>query len=347
MSLRCLLGLLLLICSGGANADQDQTHPLIADGVRLHDAGDYAGAIEQYQAAIDDGADTVLARYEMALSYLALDDKTAALAIAEQAAEEDHPLRPKLYMIIGSILDQTGDSDAAINTFEKAIALEPDSFLLHFNLGVTLLGREEWEPARPHFERALVLNPDHPSSHLYLGLALSNLDQRMPAIAAYTRFLMLEPTSARAAYATEAIEQLFLTGYGKDSENGATTITIGDSGDVEKNAADLALLIVQAAADQKEGDGSADLVSRLRSALAIFAELSKPESPGFAADYYAPYFQALLSAELLETACNFALQDSDHAAVDWLGEHADQVEALRTLTAEHVWTGRSESGNPD
>jgi tetratricopeptide (TPR) repeat protein len=339
MSFFRLLALLLLLCGSSLHADESRTHPLIADGVRLHDAGDFAGAIEQYQAAMDAGADTVLARYEMALSYLALDDKPAALAIAEQAAEEDHRLRPTLYMIIGSILDQTGDSDAAIATFEKAIELEPDSFLLHFNLGVTHLGREEWDRAREGFERALALNPDHVSSHLFLGMALGSLNQRMSAVVAYTRFLMLEPNTKRSEVATQRIDELFLTGYSKDPASGNVELTISQVPEnTELGAADFAMSIAQAAAESSEGAAGTAPIKRLESAIAIFTEVIKPETQGFSASFYGPYFQALHSRDLLEAACYFALQNRSHAAVDWLNAHPDQIEALRTLTAEHDWT---------
>lgn len=50
---------------------------LINEGVELHDAGEYEEAIDRYLEALEIDSTSVLANYELSLSYLALKDFSA------------------------------------------------------------------------------------------------------------------------------------------------------------------------------------------------------------------------------------------------------------------------------
>ena len=81
---------------------------LVQQGVALHDAGDYDGAIQKYKQVLADTPTEVIALHEISVSYFEKRDYENALAFAKQGAEIKSDLLPQFYMMIGSILDETG-----------------------------------------------------------------------------------------------------------------------------------------------------------------------------------------------------------------------------------------------
>jgi protein O-GlcNAc transferase len=72
---------------------------------------------------------------------------------------------------IGLALRAEGDATAAIEHFERAIALDPNLFDAHFNKGVTYLHAKQFEPAIAAFETACRLRPDHARAAVLLAQA--------------------------------------------------------------------------------------------------------------------------------------------------------------------------------
>lgn len=334
--------LLTLCCLADVRAEPvPVTDPAIAEGVRLHDEGQFAEAVAQYQQALVNDPASVLARYEMTLSYIAMKDYAAALEVAREAVLVEHRLRPKLYMLIGTVQDETGDSAGAIATYKEAIALEPSYFLLYFNLGITYLRQEDHDQASAQFQSALMLNPEHASSHFYLAYSHEQQTLRSWAILAYTRFLLLEQQTQRSEMAVAAIHELFTAGYSKDDESGDVKLTVDIGSAKAKSeqvaAMDLALLLSQAAAQSDEPADHPPEIERLLTAILIMTELGEDEAQDFVQSYYVPYFVALQQQSLLEAAGYMALQSTSEAASNWVQENATQVVAAKQLGAEFEW----------
>jgi tetratricopeptide (TPR) repeat protein len=63
--------------------------------------------------------------------------------------------------------------DAAIREYKQAIAINPDSFEAHNNLGSALANKGELDAAIKEFQEALTLNPDFFEANYNLGIAIS------------------------------------------------------------------------------------------------------------------------------------------------------------------------------
>src|SRR5260370_1820909 len=108
----CLAALLLLAPARSAeklpDPKRDASPPsdaqriLIKEGVALHDAGDYDGAIAKYKQVLAESPDVVLSLHELAFSYFAKNDYANALATARQGAEFKSTLLPRFYDMIGN-----------------------------------------------------------------------------------------------------------------------------------------------------------------------------------------------------------------------------------------------------
>jgi tetratricopeptide (TPR) repeat protein len=68
-------------------------------------------------------------------------------------------------------LHQAGQVEAAIGSYRKYLAVRPDSFLAHSNLGAAYAKTGRYEDAVEQYRLALQLEPDNASIELNLGLA--------------------------------------------------------------------------------------------------------------------------------------------------------------------------------
>jgi serine/threonine-protein kinase len=89
-------------------------------------------------------------------------------------------------------------AEAAVRFYTAAIALRPESFSAHINLGVVLLARGDKIGALAEFQEMVRLRPDYPQGHNNLGLALRALGHADEAIAALRKAVEIEPTYVQA-----------------------------------------------------------------------------------------------------------------------------------------------------
>jgi Flp pilus assembly protein TadD len=129
-------------------------------------------------------ADTQPANQEAQKLYLrnllANNDTADAFPLARKlltAAPRDSYL---LY-VMGVMERQNGDYAAARNHLEQAIALEPDAYNSHYNLGLALVKLNEPRAAKEQFEKALALGSPDPEVHVELATVLKNLGENEAA----------------------------------------------------------------------------------------------------------------------------------------------------------------------
>jgi tetratricopeptide (TPR) repeat protein len=302
----CVAALLLLIPAQSAELPEpkreasppsDAQRILIKEGVTLHDAGDYDGAIAKYKQVLAESPDEVVSLHELSFSYFEKKDYANALATARQAAEFKSALLPRIYVMIGNALDEMGKRVEAIDTYEAAIKRFPDTALLHFNLALSLNRSGKPAEARKTVEKALTLDPSHPGSHYVLGSLYVDGDYRVPAVLAYSRFLVLEPGSERSKKAISQLRAILTGGVTKGDQPNHFNITVSLSPDSKKDEGDFDAVAVfmslSAAVDTTERGKKSTPFQALVDKYAVLAstmENSMKKPRGFAATYYVPYF---------------------------------------------------------
>ncbi|MCC6847406.1 MAG: tetratricopeptide repeat protein [Deltaproteobacteria bacterium] len=94
-------------------------------------------------------------------------------------------------------LDHWRDS---VSLFTHALAVAPDNYVAHGNLGVALDALGRHTEAMAHFERAVALAPSFAKARLNLGNALARSGSVEAAEAEYREAVRLDPGSALASY---------------------------------------------------------------------------------------------------------------------------------------------------
>jgi len=101
----------------------------------LYRAGDYAGAINAFNEAIQRKPDSVDNHFYLALAY-----------------------------------DKVGDHGRAIKSFQECIRLKPDSAEAHCNLGFTFKDAGDFQNALTSFSQAILLRPNYTKAISNLGM---------------------------------------------------------------------------------------------------------------------------------------------------------------------------------
>lgn len=88
----------------------------------------------------------------------------------------------------------------ALGAFERALHLDPNNAIAHFNKGNALQDLKRYQEAITAFERAIRLDPKLTIAYNNKGNALKNLKRYQEAIIAYEQVLRLDPTFALAHF---------------------------------------------------------------------------------------------------------------------------------------------------
>lgn len=126
-------------------------------------AGDAAGAVQMYEAAIGLAPDRVELQGSLALALLDTGDGDAAVAAATRAVEFAPEVAQGHY-ILGRILRLNGRMDEALVVLTRAVEMEPGLMMAVYEQGMLLADAGELEAAIGNFEKFLAAHPGDESA---------------------------------------------------------------------------------------------------------------------------------------------------------------------------------------
>ena len=314
----------------------------IGEGVRLHDAGQYAAAIALYRDLLKDYPRNPKILYELAFSSLSGGKPKDAIDYAARCLKERSPYDSDCHQMMGNAYDAEGELAKGEKAFREGLKEVPHIARLHFNLGVNLMNQKKTADGIAEFQAGLQEDSVHPGSWRALGLASQVAGQRVKAFVALARFLTLERDSPRSpAAATQLWDLLFegvkSTPKDQGGKPGDVSITLPPPKEgVDPAAAQaLAMSVVAASRNLDEWKDKSDaqfFAHAFEEVLAILTELdesAKAKDP-FWSVVALPYFRAAREAGHLEAmaySVRRSLKDSE--TLRWLADHAEAVDHFR------------------
>jgi tetratricopeptide (TPR) repeat protein len=103
-----------------------------------------------------------------------------------------------VHNLLGVAYHQHGDTQEAVASVRKALALKPDLPGAHYNLGAMLQALQRHDEAIEHYRKALALDPKDAQAHSNLGSALNALGRHNEAVEHFERATALKPDFAEA-----------------------------------------------------------------------------------------------------------------------------------------------------
>ncbi|MDQ3813561.1 MAG: tetratricopeptide repeat protein [Armatimonadota bacterium] len=128
-----------------------------------------------------------------------------ALAIAWLLHEKWETVLPQFYVLVLLVLAllsafQTLHWYNSVALFEHTLAVNPQSWMAHTNLGVVRQRQGKIEEALAHYRAALQIKPDHATAHINLGTALMAQGRSDEAVTHFRQALASQPNSVDAHY---------------------------------------------------------------------------------------------------------------------------------------------------
>lgn len=226
-----ILAALMIAALAFAVCAQDYK-PQLDKGIALHEAKDYAGAIEAYSQAIKLKPDHFLIYYNRGGAYEAMKKYDLAIADFTKAIE----LQPKLgyvYAMRAKVYTMLSQDDKAVADYSSAISLEsvgeyyigrsealgrlkkydlaladsaklvesfPDAANVFYLHGKNQIGKQNFELAIAAFTRAIVLRPDYRNAYEERGWAYMGLKNYTAALADANKSIELNPKRSYSYY---------------------------------------------------------------------------------------------------------------------------------------------------
>lgn len=219
----------------------DEAIVAYSQGVGLSYLGDYEGAKESFDTALQAYPDYGNAYFERGRINLWLQGYTAAVEDFEQAIENGHG-GANTYWDLGWAYYLAGDYAASVKAGRQALALNPDLVPVVMNVGTALLAAGDTEAALGQYGRGLFMAADPSSSvpaswnHLYLRLTVADLDSLIAALDGQTDFAD-EPDLSRvgdraALRAAAEVARLYI-------KEGMVSIEAAGVSQIERTTAEL------------------------------------------------------------------------------------------------------------
>jgi len=328
-----ILASALLLTSFTALSQNTQgTKSLVDEGVALYDKGDYNGAMEKYNAALKINPNDLRADYEMAYTLETLRKGLDAVPYLEKILQSNDS-KYETYQLLGTIYDENGQPEKAIEAYRAGIKEKPDFALLHMNLGITLMGQKKYPEAEAEYTEALKLDPTHASNHRLYGLNAYKQSKRADALLAWCNFLLLEPQSQRSAEGVVYVKNILTYGIKKgDKKNININISSSDLGSVNLM---MQMAVVASTIDKKNLSAVDSLALQLTSVFQVIGEQADKIDSPFFGSFYAKYFKKLAESGNMPAFAHYitmsAYKDENLA---WFKDHEKDLNNLEAWTKD-------------
>jgi tetratricopeptide (TPR) repeat protein len=118
-----------------------------------------------------------------------------------------NPANAKDLVTLGSLLMAQGRNEEALPRLLKAVSVEPNDVVGHFNLGLLFMQLRQFPNARIAFENVLGLDPQDAQAEGSLGVVCLHLRQYREAITHLQQALVLDPDDAIARANLEMVRR--------------------------------------------------------------------------------------------------------------------------------------------
>jgi tetratricopeptide (TPR) repeat protein len=341
--------LALMLAQASKLSAAEDFDSLIQQGIEEHDKGNLQEAVEFYRKALEIEPESSLGHYEIAFSLYAAGELESAKEHCKKALEYGSG-REKLpaYVVLASILDDSGEPEKACEVFEEAVNEFPDHYLLRFNYGLTLTRLGKLDKAEEMLKAGIALEPRHPTSHITLASIYKERARKVESIFPCYFFLLLEPNSPRSPLGFELLEEMY--GFGVDEkleDNERTSITINMNQDVENQnlmVLEFGLSLIQSTKLTKKED-----ITEFQSFEArhikflgtVFRMDLSDEDENLIWVEYAKILKRINENDYLDAMlCYISRSKNYPEAIEWMLENDDKMKEFEEWLHEEIFSDR-------
>ncbi|MBC6434143.1 tetratricopeptide repeat protein [Nostoc sp. HG1] len=177
----------------------DAQQTLYQEGVNKYEAGNYEGAVEHLNQAIELDPKNALAYNKRGDAYYRLGDYEQAQADSSQAISLN-PQDANAYFDRGFAFSELGKYKEAIADYTQAIKLNSKDAYAYYGRGLARTQLKDNKGAIGDFSKAIALKPQYTEAYLQRGILHRRLRQRLEAIQDFDTVIKINPSDAKAYY---------------------------------------------------------------------------------------------------------------------------------------------------
>lgn len=320
------LSIPLLLLSGYAFAQANPTYiadSLLNEGSRLGKAGKYAEAINNYQQALKLKPNNEKALCQFGFLLHAAGKDAEAIPYLQKLTGGTGSYAVNGLNLLGSIYDNSKQTDKAIETYTSALKIDPKNRELYYNIALAYYKELKFAAAEENLASALKIDPSNALTHRMYALTAFHQGKNAVCILAFCNFLLLDPQSPQALEAYTNIERIFAGSAGiKVTKPGVYTYD---------------RYIAQAEAASKKATSDRTEL-KFKTLFTLISEAAQKQgSKDFFSSFYADYFYKLAqSPNMAAFSHTISLSATKEANSKWLNEHQQEVDNLKKWMAENV-----------
>ncbi|MEI6668881.1 MAG: tetratricopeptide repeat protein [Acidobacteriota bacterium] len=183
-----------------------------AKGVAAFNAGDAAGAIAAFEAAVKKAPEAPEVHVNLALAYIRVKRSSDAIVELEKASALA-PNQPRFLFQLGGAYVDAKQYPKAITAFESGLKLQPSltdplAFEATLTLGAVYFAAGQMDQAVERFGAALAAKPDSAAAKLGLGKCFASKGETDKALEYFQQVMTSAPGTPEAAEADAFIKAL-------------------------------------------------------------------------------------------------------------------------------------------
>ena len=167
---------------------------------------DYHAAMLLHKRLLEDDPDNARALYHLGYAYGQTGNHEAEVLYYEKAIALGFT-EDSIFFNLGMAYGELNQIEQSLKAFKKAVSLDPDNADNHFGLAMIYQRRLTDELAEAEFLKAIELDPKHVDARLYLSLLYADMGELQKAGQQLRTILEIDPNHAAARDFLERIEK--------------------------------------------------------------------------------------------------------------------------------------------
>jgi tetratricopeptide (TPR) repeat protein len=167
-------------------------------GVCQMEAGEYAGAVNSFNKALEGYGDDITILYKLAQAYEKAGQIDQAAATYEKLAQITPEDAKRYYNMVIMMYNTAKMPEKAAEVAKKLVELDPNDTEALYNLGYMYVQMENYESAIEIFSKVIEKSPGMEYAHLQLGYSYTQLKQYAKAAEAYKNMVEIFPNNEDA-----------------------------------------------------------------------------------------------------------------------------------------------------
>lgn len=189
---------LILSLTAYSQTNKEKAYEIGLNAINEMESGNIEKAIKLLEESIILDPDNIDYPYEIAYAHYINSDYKAAIKILSGLTEHEK-VTERIWQMLGNSYDMDKNPEKAIETYDSALIIFPNSGILYLERGNMELFKDEINKALGYYEKGIEVQPNFPSNYYWAAKIFMNSEDEVWGLLYGEIFMNLERNSERTA----------------------------------------------------------------------------------------------------------------------------------------------------